>query len=265
MSWLNRLARFVEPFTLPHLIRYLVIGQAVVLLGHLFNALALDRLVLLPAAVKAGEWWRVATFVFMPPEVLSGWGLLFAVMGLYLLFLYGSALEQIWGTARFNLFFGIGYVLTVGISFLTPLVPADNSFIYLTLFLAFAYLNPDMELLLFFVLPVKIKWIAMITWAAKAAFFIIGGWDTRLQILAAVGNFLLFFGGDILRRLRGTTAVLVTRPMSGPSDDRRPFRHQCRVCKRTEVSDPQLDFRYCSKCSGDTCYCSDHLKDHEHV
>lgn len=266
MSWLNRLARAIEPFTIPHLVRYLVLGQAVLLAGGMFGAIDLRRLTLLPAAVLQGDWWRVLTFVFVPPPVLSEWGLLFAVLGLYLIYLYGTALEQIWGTARFNLFVGIGYLLTLGAAFLTPDLVASNLFISISLFLAFAYLNPDIELLVFFILPVKIKWIAAVTWAMQVAVFVRGDWGVRLAILAAVGNFFLFFLGDILRRLRGTTASLA--PLTGPAAKAlaaTPHRHQCRVCKRTDVSNPELDFRYCSKCKGDACYCSEHLRNHEHL
>ncbi|MDX2185734.1 MAG: hypothetical protein SFV32_02280 [Opitutaceae bacterium] len=266
MSWLHRLARAIEPFTIPHLIRYLVIGQGVLLAGGIFGLLDVGRLALLPAAVLAGEWWRVVTFVFVPPPVLSEWGLLFAALGLYLIYLYGTALEQIWGTARLNLFVGIGYLLTLGVAFLTPNLVASNLFISISLFLAFAYLNPDIELLVFFILPVKIKWIAAVTWAMQLAIFIRGDWGDRLAVLASVGNFLLFFSGDIFRRLRGTTASLTPRPnVNEGTPSSKQYRHQCRVCKRTDASNPELDFRYCSKCAGDSCYCSDHLRDHVHV
>lgn len=265
MSWRNRLARFFEPIVIPHLARYLAIGQGILLLATTFRVIDIRQLVMIPELVVAGEWWRIATFFFVPPAVGSELGLLFAFFGLYLLYLYGTALEQIWGTVRFNGYVFLGAALTLGASFLTPFAAADNSFIYLSLFLAFAYLNPDFELYVFMILPIKIKWLAALAWAFQIGAFVTGTFSTRLAVAAAVGNFLFFFIGDIVRRFGGMTSELSRPKATKAAPSTSAYRHRCRVCQRTDATDPQLEFRYCSKCAGEACYCLDHLKTHEHI
>jgi hypothetical protein len=159
-----------------------------------------------------------------------------------------------------------GTALTLGFSFLRPELPVTNGFIAGSVFLAFAYLNPDFELLLFFILPVKIRWLALLTWVIYGYQFIAGGWSTRLSIIASVGNFLLFFGRDIWlaagMRRRSMAHAADRAGSAGKADQ---ARHRCRICGKTELSNPELDFRYCSKCAGDECYCSDHIRNHEHI
>ena len=107
-----------------------------------------------------GEWWRLFTFLIEPPHV----SFLFIAFSWWIFFMMGSALEEYWGDFHYNLFLLVGYVLTVGLSFLQPDWYISNQYLYGTVFLAFAYLNPDFEFVLFFILPVKVKWLALITW-----------------------------------------------------------------------------------------------------
>jgi membrane associated rhomboid family serine protease len=253
MSWINRLERRLEPYAVTNLTLFLVIGQTFVLLTSMLQLIDPALLVLAPAFALAGEWWRIFSFVFIPPNQ----GPLFIAFALYLLYLYGTALERHWGALRYNIFLLTGWALTVGLSFLTPYSVATNIFIGGSVFLAFAWLHPNFELLLFFVLPVKIKWLALLAWLGYAYTFVAGGLSTKLGVIAAVGNFILFFGADLWRAAfkggrRGQTARL-SRPSENTRDEP---RHTCSVCGRTEQSNPELDFRYASD---DRCYCSEHL------
>jgi membrane associated rhomboid family serine protease len=262
-SLLNKLERVFGRFAIANLSLFLVAGQvAVFLCGMLLHALSTDPLVLVPVLVLQGEWWRVLTFLLIPPPV--SW--IFIAFSWWIFYLMGSALEDYWGVFRYNLFLFIGWVLTVGAAYLTQAEPATNLFVAGSVFLAFAYLNPDFELVLFFILPVKVKWLALLTWVGYAVVFFRGEWSTRCQVLATVGNFLLFFGRDIflsarLHRRRMTGAA----QGFGRSSAEPEARHRCRICGKTELTDPQLDFRYCSKCVGEHCYCSEHIFNHEHV
>jgi hypothetical protein len=175
----------------------------------------------------------------------------------------GNALEHSWGTFRFNLFLLLGATLTIAAAFVTPRYAATNAFIAGSVFLAFAYLHPDFELSLFFILPVKIKWLALITWVLYGVSFVRGDLPTRLQILASVGNFLIFFGRDMVQSLRHRKRVQ-ERQAERAAEAEQP-RHVCYVCGKTDRTDPDLDFRYCSKCAGDQCYCPDHIQNHAHV
>ena len=259
---LNKLERLLGRYAITHLPLYLVIGQVGVYLLLMLGSLDINRLALYPALVSQGEVWRVLAFFFVPPKA----GPLFIAFAWYLFYLMGSALEGYWGTFRFNLFILLGAALTVGVGFLTPDQSVSNAFIAGSVFLAFAYLNPDFELALFFILPVRIKWLALITWVGYAVGLVIGGWDTRLQILASTGNFLLFFGRDIFltmkssRRRMSVQADRFSRSAGGDAP-----RHRCHVCEKNSNTHRDLDFRYCSKCAGDECYCPEHIFDHIHV
>jgi hypothetical protein len=267
-SLLNKLERVFGRFALHNISLYLVAGQVAVFLCGLLRSLSIGPLLLVPVLVVHGQWWRVLTFLLVPPAAGGPglFGFVFIAFFWWLFYLMGSALEDYWGAFRFNLFLLIGWALTVGAAFVTPLEPATNLFVAGSVFLAFAYLNPDFELVLFFILPVKIKWLALLSWVGCAVMFVLGPWGTRCQVAAAVGNFLLFFGRDIF-----LSARLHRRRMAGAaktfarSREEPEARHCCRICGKTDLTHPQLDFRYCSKCAGEQCYCSEHIFNHEHV
>jgi hypothetical protein len=174
----------------------------------------------------------------------------------------GTALEGHWGAFRYNVFLLVGYLVTVAVSCITPFYPATNLFIGGSVFLAFAFLYPDFTLYIFFIIPVKIKWLALLTWIGYAYEILVGSWSTRLLVLASISNFLLFFGKDILWRIKtgNRSMVAQARQFTGK---KKPF-HRCTVCGITDLSHPQMEFRYCSDCGG-LGYCKDHIFNHEHV
>ncbi len=262
MSWFNRLERTLSPFAISNLTLYLVIGQTFVYLALFLNQLDHDRLVLVPNWVMEGEVWRLLTFVFDPPNVY--W--VFFAFAIYFFYFIGNSLEGYWGALRYNLFILVGYLLTVGLAFVTPDHEASNVFIGGAVFLAFAYLNPEFVMYLFFIIPVKIKWLAWLAWFGYAWTFVMGSLSARLAVLAAVGNFFLFFGRDIWldMRLRGRRMSHDAKRFA--DEGRGPVaRHTCHVCQKTDLTNPEMDFRYCSKCAGDQCYCPEHIRAHEHV
>lgn len=262
MSFLDKLERAFGRFAIPNVSLYLVIGQVFVLLAWMMGQLDLRLFVLVPELVKAGEWWRLFSFLLMPPPP-GMFGYLFVAFAWYMFYLMGGALESFWGAFRYNLFLLAGLGLTLGAAFLTPGQAATNAFIAGSVFLAFAYLHPDFELALFLILPVKIKWLALLTWVLYAVSFVRGDWSTRFQILASVGNILLFFGADMIRSLRYRSRRAATAAQKAAREEEP--RHRCYVCGKTDRSHPQLDFRYCSKCAGDQCYCPEHIQNHVHV
>lgn len=262
MSLLDRIERRLGRWAIPNLSLYIVIGQVFVLLGELLGRFDRALFLLVPLWVVQGDYWRVLSFVLVPPPP-GLFGYLFVAFAWYLFYLMGSALEGHWGAFRYNLFLLAGLVLTVAASFLTPLAPATNAFIAGTVFLAFAHLNPNFELSLFFLLPIRIKWLALVTWVLYGVEFFRGGLATKFQVVASVGNFLLFFGADIVRSLRSRQrrrAHEAARAVEAEAP-----RHVCHVCGKTDRSHPDLDFRYCSKCAGDQCYCPEHIHQHAHV
>ena len=261
MSLLDKLERTLRPYALPHVTIGLIVGQVYVLFMGYVRPDFVGALPLAAEKVLAGEWWRLFTFVFLPP---AGHPLL-AIFSWYLFYLMGTALELYWGTFRYNVFLLVGWVATVAAAFITPEYPATDAFLMGSVFLAFAFLNPEFELSLFFVLPVKIKWFALVTWCGYGVVLLFGPtWGIRLSMLASVCNFFLFFGKDVFLRMQGARRRMAMQAKQYATPPREYF-HRCTVCGITDKTHPKMEFRYCSQCAGSLGYCMDHLRNHEHV
>lgn len=256
---LNWLERKFGRFAVPGVTQFVVAVQVVMYIGMQVRPEIEERLILVPRQVLQGEVLQLITFLAMPPMTNP----LFAFFAWYLFYLMGTALEAYWGTFRYNVFLLIGYVATVAVAFLTPELPVTNMFLGGTVFLAFAYLNPNFELRLFFILPIRIKWLAMFTWITYGIQTLFGTMNIRLTILASVLNFLVFFGKDIWWRIRSgqRQMALQARRLRETPD----YFHRCEVCGITDKTHPQMEFRYCSHCDGNRGYCTEHLHNHEHV
>lgn len=270
MSLLARLESKIGRYVPPNITAVLIAGQAVCLLADWFskaqgNPGILHNIQLVPARVVQGEVWRVVTYLFAPMNSHP----LFIIFLWFLFYLMGTTLQANWGTVRYNTYLLIGYVASLLLAFVGWAVfpganaIATNGFLYGSVFLAFARLYPDFTLLLMFILPVKVKWLALLMWLMYGYSLLFDSWLTKLMVVAAVANYLLFFGRDIWRDMKHGH-----RRMQHQGRLRRaPARitHECRVCGLTSVDSPRTPFRYCSQCEGQCCYCPDHLRDHEHV
>jgi hypothetical protein len=268
MGLFNRFERAFGRFAISNLALYLIGGQVIFFSLIQLAQFDVTRIMFVPALVKEGEAWRLFSFVLVPPVLgqLSLVGAVFLAISWYFFHMISQALESYWGTFRFNLFFLLGWLLTVTVAFLTPELPTGYAFFAVSVFLAFAFLNPDFELYLFFILPVKIKWFALVMWLMFAYSFATGGWHTRLGILAATGNFLVFFAGDIVERIKtGRRHMRQQVRRTAFQEDATEPRHRCHACGKTDLTDRLMDFRYCSKCANDECYCADHINNHEHT
>lgn len=256
LLWLER--RFGR-FAIPNVTLLIIVAQVAVYVGSMQNAQVFAKLTFDAAQIRAGEYHRLISFLAMPP----GANPFFAFFFWYLFYMMGTALELFWGTFRYNIFLLIGYLATVTTAMLVPGGTATNWFLEGTVFLAFAFLNPDFQMYLFFILPIRIKWLAMLTWVLFGLMFINGSWPERVQVAASVINFLIFFGRDIRDQVwRGRRHM--ARQAKRFTEKKPEYFHRCAVCGITDKSHPHMDFRYCSKCEGDACYCTEHLRDHEH-
>ena len=262
MALLNRLERLFGRLAIPHISLYLVFGQVLFWGMAFLGFFDLERIALLPQAVRGGEVWRLFTFLFLPPNAHP----VFIAFAWYMFWMMGGALEDYWGVFRYNLFLFTGWALTVAVALLFPANYATNLFLAGSVFLAFAFLNPDFEILLFFILPVKIKWLALIQWVLYGYALIAGPWPVRFAVLASISNFLVFFSNEIIQRMKtGRRQMEYKARQAAARDNEREPRHRCRVCGKTDLSHPQMDFRYCSKCAGEECYCTEHIRNHEHT
>ncbi|MCA9057683.1 MAG: hypothetical protein KDA85_04265 [Planctomycetaceae bacterium] len=258
---LSQLERRFGRFAVPHATLAIIAFQVVVYVIGYTDPTRIEPLFLIPANVLGGEVHRLVTFIAIPPfESIP----LFQLFYWYLFFLMGESLEQYWGTFRFNVFLLVGYSATVAASFLAPDVPATNEFIQGSIFLAFAFLNPDFRLYVFFILPIRIWWFALLAWIFYGVVILFAPWAEKVTATASLLNFFLFFWPHIVAKARGGHRSM-RRGVKRFSQKPPEFLHRCHVCGRTDTSNPELDFRYCSKCRGDYCYCNDHLRDHVHI
>ncbi len=262
MNWLDKLEKRLGRFAVRGLMTYIVgITGIVYALSYFDNeGIVISRLMLIPELALRGEVWRLVTYIFIPPETTVIW-ILFV---LYFYYMIGSALENEWGSFRFNVFYFTGMVGTTIASFLTG-YSGTALYLNLSLFLAFAKMFPNYELLIFFVLPVKVKYLAMIDWAFIGFAVVSGDMPTRIVALVSIMNYFLFFGKDIFNKSRNNRQVYYNRRKFRSEIPRDFTYHRCAVCGKTEKDDPKMDFRYCPECEGDYEYCMDHVRNHEHV
>ena len=230
--------------------------KAVVALNALvFVLLEIDpgyetALTLVPEKILRGEVWRLVTYIFIP-ETRSFFWILFALLFLWFL---SSALEELWGPLKLNVFYLAGMVGCTVAAFFFGGGPS-NTFLNLSLFFAFATIVPDDEIFLFFLVRVKIKYVA---WAMAAIFglqFLVMPAAAKMAMAASLANYLLFFGPGILAGLRAPLKRAPVPAARFSRADAEPL-HRCKSCGRTELSDPELGFRVTD--SGDE-YCLDHL------
>ncbi|MDD4461915.1 MAG: hypothetical protein PHP94_06350 [Eubacteriales bacterium] len=195
-QWIDRIAARMKRLAIPSLMKYLVICMGAVFVLDLVFAGQLSSLLFFSRdAIFGGQIWRLVTFIFLPISSSP----LFVVFVLYFYYMIGEALEHEWGVARFNLFYLTGLIGTIIAGFISGF--ATNHYLNLSLFFAYAILYPETELRLFFVLPVKIKWLAWLNAAYFAYQLIVASWSFRLALLVSIANLILFFQGDVRRRI----------------------------------------------------------------
>ncbi|HEY8422856.1 MAG TPA: rhomboid family intramembrane serine protease [Thermoclostridium sp.] len=207
MRFLDRLERKLGRYAISGLMIYITIGNvAVFILDYLMPSLNItSKLALVPYYVFKGQIWRLVTYIFIPPES----SIIFIFFVLYFYYIIGSSLENLWGSFRLNIYYLIGMVGTTIAALLTGY--SDATHLNLSLFLAFAYLFPDYEILLFFIIPVKIKYLAWLNWAFIAFSVIFGPVGEKLAAIVSVLNFLLFFGPDVINRIKNRRNVYYNR------------------------------------------------------
>lgn len=262
-------------FGIPGLMRFIVGGNIVIYLLSMFAGYGtLDFLALNPALVLRGEVWRVVTYVFMPTN--SGLFLLISCVFYYWL---GGALERIWGTAKFNLYYISGVLLTalgaVLVYFVDgiPISIWGASYVNTAMFIAYAMMNPDAMVTLYFIIPIKMKWVAWFEVAVYAVqvlrYAFSGLWGMALLPVIATLNLLVFFAPAMRYRVDWVKAqhrpeAVQFRKAVKEQQRQKGYNHKCCVCGKTDTDYPNIQFRYCSKCQGYHCYCEEHIFNHVH-
>ena len=200
-KFLEKLERKLKWLSIPNLMLIVVGAMGVVfvmnyLIGmsagqSIYSMLTFDK-----ELIAKGQVWRVFTFLFLPP---SG-NIFFALIGLYFYWLIGSSLENEWGSFGFTVFYLLGAVGAIISGLITGY--ATNDYLNMSLFLAFALLNPDYTVYVFFILPVKMKWLALIDGLGIIASLIFNSWAGRLAVVMALVNLLIFFSPMLVMRVK---------------------------------------------------------------
>ena len=292
---------------IPNLMLYIVLGNALVYFLSVFarNFVLYDLLCFNRAAILKGEVWRLFTYVFTSftgSGFFDGSLLLFAI-SLICYYSLGRAMENTWGTLKFNLFYLTGIVLMdifalsvsgiyahVGdkIWDMSLLYAGMGTYLNMSLFLGYATLYPSAQFLLMFIIPVRAWIFALFDLAITFydVFSMAEYFPHNLLPLVAIANYFLFFGKEVLnvipvswrvnlgrlfgRKPKTVKAKVVPFPSAGSyqatvATPKAPYTHKCVVCGKTDISDPDMEFRYCSRCKGYHCYCIDHINNHEHI
>lgn len=274
MNFLNKMERKYGRYAIRNLSMYIigayVIGYALYFMapGVLYDYLSLE-----PYYIVRGQIWRLVTWVLIPPESPD----IFTIIMLMLYYSLGSSLERSWGSFRYNVYIFLGLLSTIVGAFLLFFVMGGNVvfgnalfstyYINMSIFLAFAASYPNMQLLLYFIIPIRIKWMGILYGVFIAFSFMHAGWVGRVAIIASLFNFIVYF---LMTRCSRVSPKEIRRKQNFKRQvrdgmDGRITKHQCAVCGRTELDGENLEFRFCSKCKGNYEYCQDHLFTHEHV
>ena len=267
-SLLTNLERRFGRFAPSNLTLWMVGLQAAAYIVIKLRPEAAGDFVLAPAAVAQGEVWRLATFLFLPWQVGGGiLGPVWMVFAMMMLYTVGNSLEAAWGSFRYDAFLLLAALATVGSSLVFGGV--TNQFILTSLWLAFAVEFPNYEILLFFILPVKMKWLGLLGGASLVWQLVQGSLADRVGIVVAMTAFFLFCGQTLLARARGVATVRARGKELGRFRAEPPPARRVRVCARcgkSEKDDPKLEFRVCDcaeKCGGRlTEYCLEHARAH---
>ena len=256
-------------FGIPNLMRYLTITNVIFWILGTANSVLLGYLSFDAALILRGQIWRLFTFMVYPPSM----GVL-AFLVFYFYYWMGSTLENYWGTARFSIYLLIGWLITVIYGFLAYFlggyrIAITAEYLYLSMFFSYAVLFPDQQVLLFFFIPIRMKYLALI----DAAYFLLAVLQNRFPLnllpIVSVLNFFIFFSGTLWKlipRRQSSTTINFRKASQRIREEQRQqlYKHKCAVCGRTDTEYPGLEFRYCSRCAGYHCFCRDHINNHIH-
>lgn len=280
-----------QSFSIPNLPLYLIIAYVIGYVIQLTTPELYQFLQFNPYEIFQGQIWRVVTWILVPPESLG----IFTIIMLFLYYSLGRELEHTWGSERFTkyIFSGIIFTVIAGLILYVVLTViygtatgsifgviiggyVSTYYINMSIFLAYAFTYPEQELLLYFIIPIKIKWFGFL-YVAYIIYDIISAFRTSMNlglivlvlIAASLLNVVIYV---ILDKKSGRRPSSIKRKAqynksikkAKPNVYANGARHKCTICGRTELDDPTLTFRYCSKCSGNKEYCQEHLFTHEH-
>ena len=259
---------------IPNLMKIIAMGTVFVFILNEFSDGQFSLMIgFIPEMIYKGQIWRLITFIFVP----STNNIFFFLITTMFYYWIGNSLEQKWGSTRFTVFYALGILLNVILGLVGGFW-VNMYYINMSMFFAFATLYPDMQVLVYFIIPVKIKWMAYLNVALFAfdmtQYLGAGQWFPALMPVFAVFNYLIFFWDDLTSSAKSTkqrnayknsAQSINFKKAQKDVQQRKGYLHKCTICGVTDADKPDMDFRYCSKCHGYHCYCSDHINQHVHI
>lgn len=280
-GFLNNLERKIGKYAIRNLSLYLIVCYGFGYIISLVNSNFFGYLTLEPALILKGQVWRLLTWIVVPP---SGSNILFVCIMLYFYYSLGCNMERVWGTFRYNIYIFSGMLFTIIGAFLAYFIyyfgyginavgiggVVSTYYINMSILLAYSATFPNMQIvMLLFIIPVpmKVKWLGILYGFMIVMEALQTGLVGKIVILASLLNFIMFFVSSRNKMYARPKQMHKKQDTyTVPNKKMQPItRHKCAVCGRTEQSDPNLEFRFCSKCNGNYEYCQDHLFTHEHV
>lgn len=299
MNFMNKMERKIGKYAIPNLIIWLIGAYVIGFMLALVAPNMLSYLNFQPAYILHGQVWRLVTWIFQPTDT----NVLFMIIMMFFYFQLGRELERTWGTFRFNVYIFGGIIMTAIGGIIAYLVIyllmgsgaalmasslmgglVSTTYINMSIFLAFAVMYPNMQVMLYFIIPIKMKWMAYVYIAVMGYNLVstyvrmsainksMAGFMVAIMLITMVMsllNFLIFFLST--RNLKRVSPKEIHRRQVYRAQTREPrpgsgiTKHKCAVCGRTELDDPTLEFRFCSKCDGNYEYCQEHLFTHQHI
>lgn len=261
----SKTRRNINKFGIRDLIFVISIANVLVYLLSLFGNINLSlSLALIPSKVFEGEIWRLISYIFIPPTFNPFFLLIVIMFYVYI----GRRLEEFWGTFKFNVYYFTGVIIITIVSLIFNVPVVGVSDLNMSLFLAYTILNPNQMVYLFMLIPVKMKYLAIVMLTILGYEFITAGFlELRIIILAPIINILIFFVPYFLKNTKRNVKARKRKEEFGKVIDYKSNKaiHRCTVCGLTEKDNENLEFRYCSKCDGNHEYCSEHIFNHEHI
>ncbi len=292
MNFLNKMERKIGKYAIPNLSLYLILGYVLGYILEFINPAIVDFLTLNPYLILHGQVWRIVTWIIIPPSSFD----LFTIIMLMFYYSVGMNLERTWGTFYYNVYLFMGMIFTILGSFLImgiSYVPAfriamlreavgsadyfllvarsfSTYFVNMSIFLGFAATFPEVQVLLMFIIPIKVKWMGIAYGVLLVVQFLRSDIVGKIVIGASLLNFVVFFlmtrsgigmrisPRQVKRRHEYNREVKRAKPVS-------VSKHKCAICGKNSEDNPEAEFRFCSKCNGNYEYCQDHLFTHTHV
>lgn len=258
MSILEKLERKFARYVPENITMILLVGQVLSYVLVYTNPRFYQYFLLIGEKLYHGEIWRLILFALGPVSE----SLFFVIFAWYFFYMLGTSLESRWGSFRFLTYLLIAYIGNVLFALFFPFVPVRNTYMFTSLFLAFAHLYPNFQLLLFFIIPVKVKWLGYLAWIGLLFTILFASLPDKILVIVSVFNFFVFFSSDIVYAgkiiLRGLTGSTLKSISKGKA------LHICAVCGKNEKDNPDMEIRYCKTCFPETCYCGEHIISHQH-